>query len=119
MAIDGEDIGELVFFLLLQARNQEYKDPAEEEWAQFQKEIAVELDTAQDIVTEDQQEATIGRQLEEVDEQMRAWSRVADMEKKLEAVVTEKKETKRDAEDSSDSEEDLDQDELLNWRKKC
>ena len=58
-----------------QARKIEYKDPAEEEWALFQKEIVQELDTAQEIVTEDRQEATTGRQLEEIDDQMRAWSR--------------------------------------------
>ncbi len=58
-----------------QARNIEYKDPADEEWARFQKEITQELDTAQEIVTEDQEEATTGRQLEEIEEQMRAWNR--------------------------------------------
>ena len=102
-----------------QARNIEYKDPAEEEWALFQKEIAVELDTAQDLATEDQQEATIGRQMEEVDEQMEAWSRVRSMEKKLDTVVEGAKERKDNAkEDSSDSEDELDAEDLNDWRKK-
>ncbi len=58
-----------------QARNLEYRDPAEEEWDRFQKEIAQELETAQEVATEDREEATAGRQIEEVEEQMRAWSR--------------------------------------------
>ncbi len=57
------------------ARNQEYKDPAEEEWERFQKEIAAEIDSAQEIVTEEQQESTTERQIEEVEEQLIALSR--------------------------------------------
>ena len=106
--------------MFCQARNIEYKDPAEEEWALFQKEIVQELDTAQEMVTEDRQEATVGRQLEEIDEQMRAWSRVSQMEKKLsrveEKVHEKKNQTDNDlAEESSSDEEEFDE---FNWRKK-
>ena len=79
---------------LLQARNIEYKDPAEEEWDRFQKEISHELDTAHEIVAEEQEEATVGRQLEEIDEQMQAWSRVSDMEKRLVTLGEEVQEKK-------------------------
>ena len=58
-----------------QARNVQYVDTAEEEWGRFQKEIGDELNVAQDILVEDRNEATIDRQIEEIDEQMRAWSR--------------------------------------------
>jgi len=61
--------------LLFQARHQEYKDPAEEEWTRFQKEIAQELSAAQEAVAEEQVEATEDRQLEEVEDQMRAWEK--------------------------------------------
>ena len=57
------------------ARNIEYKDPKDEEWEKFQKEINLELDTAQEIVSEEQQESTIERQIEEVDDQLRAWNK--------------------------------------------
>jgi len=109
------------------ARNIEYKDPAEEEWDRFRKEISHELDTAHEIVAEEQEEATVGRQLEEIDEQMRAWSRVSDMEQRLVVVGVEVQEKKHmkpgeglmEAE-SDDDEADMDElDNLSNWRKKC
>ena len=52
------------------------------------------MDTAHEIVAEEQEEATVGRQLEEIDEQMRAWSRVSDMEKRLVTVGEEVQEKK-------------------------
>lgn len=109
------------------ARNIEYKDPAEEEWDRFQKEISQELNTAQDIVAEEQEEATVGRQLEEIDEQMRAWSRVSDMEKKFDVVGEEVQEKKQSSTgdgmtlaESDEDEVDMDElDNLSDWRKKC
>lgn len=50
-------------------------DAAEEEWDRFRKEIVDEINTAQDILVEDRNEATIDRQIEEIDDQMRAWHR--------------------------------------------
>ena len=61
--------------ICFQARNVQYVDTAEEEWSRFQKEIGDELNVAQDILVEDRNEATIDRQIEEIDEQMRAWTR--------------------------------------------
>ena len=106
------------------ARNIEYKDPAEEEWERFRKEINQELDTAHDIVVEEQQEATAGRQLEEIDEQMRAWSRVSEMEKKkdvLNEVVNKKMEDKDGDEEGEggESEQEEDLEDMMDWRKKC
>lgn len=57
------------------ARNLEYRDPVEEEWDRFQKEIKVAADTSNAIMEEDQVEATTERQIGEIDEQMRNWSR--------------------------------------------
>lgn len=57
------------------ARNLEYKDPVEEEWDRFQKEIKAEADASNAIMAEDQVEATTERQIDEIDEQMRNWSR--------------------------------------------
>lgn len=56
-------------------RNQEYKDPVEEEWEKFQKEIKEAEAESKVIINEDHEEATVERQLDEIDEQIRNWSR--------------------------------------------
>lgn len=100
---------------------------------------------ARDIATEDQEEATVDRQLDEIDDQMRAWSRyvttglfflsgtilgncktfssrVSKLEKKLDAVgarVSKLKEraAPADEDDSDDDEDEIDTE--FDWRKKC
>lgn len=62
-------------FLYFQARNVEYKDPMEEEWEKYQKEIKEEDAQSAQIIADDQEEATTERQMEEIEEQMRHWSR--------------------------------------------
>lgn len=57
------------------ARNLEYKDPIEEEWEKFQKEIKAAADFSNAIIAEDQEESTAERQIGEIDEQIRNWSR--------------------------------------------
>lgn len=57
------------------ARNLDYKDPVEEEWDKFQKEIKAAADFSNAIIAEDQEEATAERQIDEIDEQIRNWSR--------------------------------------------
>ena len=103
------------------ARQQEYKDPAEEAWAQFQKEMAEELQTTQDLASEEQQNATADRQLEEIDEQMRAWARVNQMEKRLGELEKNKKDEKKttnvDSLESDQSDEE-DAEDMFDWRKK-
>lgn len=71
---------------------------------------------------------TTGRQMDEIDEQMRIWSRVLDLEKKKEAVVEKVKGSKSEpmmedngketSDDSDDANEDIDIDEYLDWRAK-
>lgn len=56
-------------------RNVEYKNPIDEAWDQFTKEIREETEQSAQIIAEDQQEATAERQLEEIDEQIYNWSR--------------------------------------------
>jgi zinc finger protein 830 len=56
-------------------RNVEYKDPVEEEWDKFQRAIKEEAAQSHQIIQEEQEEATAERQLEEIDEQMRNWSK--------------------------------------------
>ena len=93
-------------------------DRNEEEWEKFQKEIGDEVATAQEILVEDRNEATADRQLEDIDEQIEAWKRVAQLEEKKEAIVKSKvKNDKEDVEDS-ESDSDVELDDLTDWRKK-
>jgi len=108
-------------------RGVEYKDADEAEWAAFQKEIAVEVAASADLTGKDQMEETVDRQLEEIDDQMRAWSRVRDIEIKKDDVDTRLRDKKQvrgaaesivktEASDDEVDEEDLD--EFLDWRRK-
>lgn len=76
--------GEEIFFtynfffhvcFCFQVRNVEYKDPIEEEYEKFQKEIKEEAAQSAQIIADDQEEATTERQLDEIEEQIRRWSR--------------------------------------------
>lgn len=57
------------------ARNIEYKDPTEEEWDKFQKEIKEAEVLSMNIIAEEQEEATVERQIDEIDAQIKNWSR--------------------------------------------
>lgn len=57
------------------ARHLDYKDPVEQEWEKFQHEIKEASNFSNAIIAEEQVEATSERQFEEIDEQMRNWSR--------------------------------------------
>lgn len=57
------------------ARQTEYKDPVEEEWEKFQHEIKEASNFSNAIMAEEQEEAITERQIVEIDEQMRNWSR--------------------------------------------
>jgi len=109
------------------ARGIEYKDPEEEEWESWKKEIAVEVVKSADMQAEEQLGETVERQIEEIDEQMNAWSRVIEIEKKKD-VVDEQVKTKKvdsnpgkdDVQENSDDEigDEEDLEELFDWRKK-
>ncbi|XP_053658835.1 zinc finger protein 830 [Anopheles marshallii] len=117
------------------ARNQEYKDPDDEEWEKFQKEIKEATNVSMAIISEEQEESTAERQIAEIDEQIRNWSRVLDLEKKKEQVKTMKgaifsvggtnhlSKTDRSMQTSVDDDRDDDGDdeefdEFLDWRAK-
>ncbi|XP_055615505.1 zinc finger protein 830 [Toxorhynchites rutilus septentrionalis] len=68
------------------ARNIEYKDPNDEEWERFQKEIKEATTESMAIISEEQEESTAERQISEIDEQIRNWSRVLSLERKKEEV---------------------------------
>ncbi|XP_031618063.1 zinc finger protein 830 [Contarinia nasturtii] len=124
------------------ARNSEYKDPVEEEWEKFQQEIKAASDFSNAIIAEDQEEAITERQIDEIDEQIRNWNRVLELEKMKETVndkskesditsscrtvttakirVKQKKEpTPIESSDDDDDDNEVDDiDEYLDWRSK-
>ncbi|XP_012286637.1 zinc finger protein 830 isoform X2 [Orussus abietinus] len=98
-------------------RNVEYKDPIEEEWEKFQKEIKEETAQSAQIIADDQEEATTERQIDEIEEQIRHWSRVMDLVRWKEQVqAAEKKKESVDENVSSGDESEFD--EFLDWRAK-
>jgi len=126
------------------ARGVAYVDKDEEEWEAFQKEMEAEASVAATILVEDRNEATVDRQIEEIDEQMQAWQRVNRLEKMKDKVDANrlkdetktnndtvssveagrrprksKSEAKTEEDDDDSSEDDEDVSEFLDWRKKC
>uniref|UniRef100_A0A2M4BSL0 Zinc finger protein 830 n=1 Tax=Anopheles marajoara TaxID=58244 RepID=A0A2M4BSL0_9DIPT len=124
------------------ARNQEYKDPNDEEWDKFQKEIKEATNVSMAIISEEQEESTAERQIAEIDEQIRNWSRVLDLEKQKERVKAVKggvgqRSTRANdningaseiaprnpsaphgGDDEDDDDDDEEFDEFLDWRSK-
>uniref|UniRef100_A0A1B6FUH5 Zinc finger protein 830 n=1 Tax=Cuerna arida TaxID=1464854 RepID=A0A1B6FUH5_9HEMI len=100
------------------ARNVEYKDPIQEEWERFQKEIKEQTTVSTQIIEGDTEEATTERQIHELDEQLSNWSRVLDLEKKKEAVQSVLTKSMSDNTVEESSGEDDDFDEFLDWRAK-
>jgi len=99
------------------ARQVEYRDPAEVEWDKFQREMQSAEAESEQILDEDQQEATVGRQIEDVDDQIRALSRVVCLEKRKEELVTEEREAGMGEEGDSSADE-AEVEEFLDWRSK-
>lgn len=104
-------------------RNQEYKDTQDEEWEKFQREIREESTLSNAIIAEEQDEATAERQIKEIDEQIRKWSRVLDLEKRKDIATKLKTESldkikAMESEHDSDDGGDYDIDEFFDWRAK-
>ncbi|GAB0093526.1 Coiled-coil domain-containing protein 16 [Sergentomyia squamirostris] len=105
------------------ARHQEYKDPVEEEWEKFQREIRDAATESNAIIAEDQEEATAERQIVEIDEQIRNWSRVLEIQRKKEATAAELERSKArsmdlDEDSGSEGENSEEFDEFVDWRAK-
>ncbi|XP_055586811.1 zinc finger protein 830 [Uranotaenia lowii] len=113
------------------ARNIEYRDPNDEEWERFQKEIKEATTESMAIINEEQEESTTERQISEIDEQIRNWSRVLDLERKkdevrrktlhsMEAGERMVVEVKKEEAGNSDEDDDDGQDfeEFPDWRAK-
>lgn len=106
------------------ARHIEYKDPIEEEWDKFQKEIKEAEVQSMTIITEEQEEATAERQIDEIDAQIKNWSRVLELEKKKEKIESKLKGEKQQEDPSiTNSTSDSEDEEIVvelsfDWRAK-
>ena len=108
--------------MCLKVRQIEYKDPVEEEWDKFQKEIHDEAIVSAAIQEEDQEESTVERQLEEIEDQMLKWGRVLELEQKKDIVFQRMKEMKESTpmeEGSSSSEDESEMEKFFDWRSKA
>ncbi len=102
------------------ARHVPFKNPIDEEWDKFQKVIAEETNTSQNIIEEDVEEIQIDRNLIEIEEQISSWVKVEQMQKKAEqlhnnCVNNELKSNDIESSDSSDI-DDQEMDVFSNWR---
>lgn len=102
------------------ARHVEYVNPVEVEWDKFQREMQTQMAESEVILDEDQQEATVGRQIEEVDEQIRNLSRVVSMEKRKEQLAQQEAAAAAAAQagGSDSSADEAEVEEFLDWRSK-
>ncbi|XP_051159820.1 zinc finger protein 830 [Leptopilina boulardi] len=98
-------------------RNVEYKDPIEEEWEKFKKEIKEEEAQANQIIADDQEEATAKRQEDVIEEQLQRLSKVMDLVRLKEKMQSiDRKQENLEKESSSSDDDDVD--EFLDWRAK-
>lgn len=104
------------------ARHIEYKDPVEDEWDKFKKEIKQAEVESLEIITEQQEESTVERQIDEIDAQIKNWNRVLELEKmkeRIESKLKTRKNIKTESMDISSGESEEDEPiEILDWRAK-
>ncbi|XP_050423034.1 zinc finger protein 830 [Adelges cooleyi] len=103
-------------------RKEEYVSSIDEEFIKFQKEMKEENLLSEQIMADNEDETTYGRQVEEIDEQIKHWSKVIELEKKRDQIaqVTENMDNIEINNDSIEEEEsdDSDFDEFIDWRSK-
>uniref|UniRef100_A0A6M2CXZ9 Zinc finger protein 830 n=1 Tax=Rhipicephalus microplus TaxID=6941 RepID=A0A6M2CXZ9_RHIMP len=100
------------------ARNVEYKDPIEEEWEKFKKEIAEETTVSEAIMAEDIEESKVERDIEEIDEQIHNWQRVDQLQQRKEELMKKEVTAEEDNQDDKSDLEDEEYEEFLSWRAK-
>lgn len=101
------------------------KDQMDKEWEEFQKEIRQVNTKSEAIVAEDDEEGRLGRQIDEIDEQIECYKRVELLRDKRDVVKSKPVPSKEEfmETDASIEEEEEDEEELLgilsrDWRAK-
>lgn len=104
-------------------RNVEYKDPVEEEWKKFQTVMSGEANRADILVQDEHEENQKDTTLEEIDRQLSSWSKIDQLQKKIDDLRSNKSKPckKRECEKEFKCESDDEEDHfnlLLDWRSK-
>lgn len=103
------------------ARNVEYKNVDDDEWERFQREIKEESATSNILIAGEQTHSAVERELTEISEQIHQWSKVIDLENKLQKIIkTNKRNVELDGSEDEDMSDDGDEDieDNLDWRSK-
>ena len=117
-------------------RNVPFKNPLDEEWEKFQKEISGDKIASDQVEQDDFQELNSERTIEEIDQQIDNWAKVDHLQKKVQQLLSKghqekksdtfsghhhliKEETDDVGDEGSEGEDDdLDPESLMDWRSK-
>lgn len=101
-------------------RNAEYKDPQTDEWERFQREIREASSVSVAIIAGEQMESAFDRDLDEINDQMKHWSRYMNLEARK-GVLSVNKDHKSETHSSDENESDDETtttSEFSDWRSK-
>uniref|UniRef100_A0A034W3T9 Zinc finger protein 830 n=2 Tax=Bactrocera dorsalis TaxID=27457 RepID=A0A034W3T9_BACDO len=101
-------------------RNAEYKDPQADEWERFQREIREASSVSVAIIAGEQMESAFDRDLDEINDQMKHWSRYMNLEARK-GVLSVNKDHKSETHSSDENESDDEAtatSEFSDWRSK-
>ncbi|XP_069116293.1 zinc finger protein 830-like [Argopecten irradians] len=100
-------------------RNVEYKDKMEEEWEMFQRAMKEENHVSEAIMDEEDEQANVDRNIDEIDDQINRWNEINKLQIKKEEIMSNK--GSKGVESNSDSDGDAEDQELqefMDWRSK-
>ncbi|XP_033734605.1 zinc finger protein 830-like isoform X2 [Pecten maximus] len=100
-------------------RNVEYKDKMEEEWEMFQRAMKEENHVSEAIMDEEDEQANVDRNIDEIDDQINRWNEINKLQIKKEEIMSTQ--GSKDTGSKSDSDEDAEDQELqefMDWRSK-
>ncbi|XP_014770746.1 zinc finger protein 830 [Octopus bimaculoides] len=101
-------------------RQVEYKDKMEEEWELFQKQMKEEAHVSEAIIEDDDEQANVDRNIDEIDEQIHRWSQINDLQDQKEKIMQVKSQ-KNHSGDGSEDDDSISADDFkdfLDWRSK-
>ncbi|XP_060079789.1 zinc finger protein 830-like [Ylistrum balloti] len=100
-------------------RNVEYKDKMEEEWEMFQRAMKEENHVSEAIMDEEDEQANVDRNIDEIDDQINRWNEINNLQIKKEEIMSNQgsKETGSKS-DSDEDAEDQELQEFMDWRSK-
>ncbi|OWF36265.1 zinc finger protein 830-like [Mizuhopecten yessoensis] len=100
-------------------RKVEYKDKMDEEWEMFRRAMKEENHVSEAIMDEEDEQANVDRNIDEIDDQMNRWNEINKLQIKKEEIMSNQ--GSKDVASKSDSDEDAEDQELqefMDWRSK-